>query len=424
MFSFESWDAVGMLKKILLYLCFFLTMPVWAVMDNRFRDPVLIYHPFLEDQACSAFSVQPFLETSNNSFNEYGKRDALFNFGTKYRLRELDKSLIASGRTAGTLIPTHLQGTFHSGPYNMEGRIEIQGVAFNAYAPLNDWFAVGTRGEFLHATSRMELIKNAAFDTGVILGPGDAFEVLLLKESVHKALDLNPPGRWSAFMVGDAEVYGRFFTTLDHRYKCRFLDVGASVGLVLPAADARDINSPSSIPLGGDRHWGAFLEFNADLILKQDLRAGCRLRVQNRFGQTMQQRVPVGLEPEMFGAVVGDFYVNPGYTIGFFPYFVVEELRGGLGGFVAYSLVKHKKDKFSDQRVDQSVAVNFNALTCNSSWGYSYVTLGFLYDFGQGKKCREFDPVITCKIDAPVDFLVSERSSKTYGLTMIAEVSF
>jgi hypothetical protein len=407
---------------ILCYGLIVLAFSTEAVMDNRYRDNALMRYPFLVEDLSAFFLIQPFLETAHDAFDQYGKTTGQFDFGTHYRLREVERALLASGRIDDRIIPTNMQGNLVIGPYLMDGRIETQGIAFQVYAPLSNCFAVGARGEFLHGNSRMEMTRDVDFDR-VINGPGDEREVFLIKEQAAKALDLDPAS-WSAFMVGDLELYGRIFTSMDHAYKCRYFNAGANLGMILPAADARDINNPASIPLGGNRHWAVFGEASIDAILKQNIRAGLWIRLQHRFSRQSELRVPTAREPEMFGAVVGQIEVEPGLTGAFSPYFLFEELREGFGAYVSYMLVGHKEDSFCDRRKDKTVPINFDALTCVSDWGLEYISVAFLYDFSYGHQERCLNPIVSLKVDAPVHFLLTKRASKTYGASLVVEASF
>ena len=56
------------------------------------------------------------------------------------------------------------------------------------------------------------------------------------------------------------------------------------------------------------------------------------LEVIKRIPRTTIARMPmVASEPYIFGPIIGEAHINPGATLGFSPYFVLENLRGGLG---------------------------------------------------------------------------------------------
>ena len=268
----------------------------------------------------------------------------------------------------------------------------------------------------------MTLFENPAFDRNSP-SQGSLRELVLVEEAIYKALEVEP-ALWSDTVLGDSELYVRLFDHQNYAYKCRFIDAGLSLGVIFPIAPARDIFNPASIPLGGNRHWGYFIEGDIDALLRYDMRAGFALRVQKRWARIDRLRVATNKEPSMYGAVIGDFRVDSGVTVMFSPYYIQEGLREGFGIRAAYMGVKHFTDKFGDARNDQSVSVNFDALKDESKWGHDYVSLTFLYDFAYGKVERCFEPVIGLTVDVPVNFWAAQRSANTYGIVFDFEMNW
>ncbi len=396
-----------------------------GVIDDRYRDPVLNHQVFVspDPETCTIFLTQLFVESAHHASNQYGKEVGLFDIGPIYTLKSLDNALLQSGRIQQSLIPTYWQAGLTQAPYNMVGRLQTEGITFHWYHDLSDHWAFGVRGEGLHASARMELVRDPAFDRGFVFGPGDRNQLQILQEEISEALGVEAP-IWDAYMLGDLEVYARLYTAKPYAYKCRYVDAGIALGLIVPAAPHRDINNPASILMGGNRHWGMFLEGSVDAIVRHDIRAGFLARYQQRFSRVDLLRVPTSEEALPFGAVVGDIRVSPGPVFMFAPYLIKENLRDGFGMRVGYTLVKQFKDCFADRRVDQSVPINFAVLRETSEWGLDYVTLGFLYDFAYDKVERNFEPVISITVDAPVDFIVNSRAGRTWGVALSMEASF
>jgi len=410
--------------KRAFYFCLLsIIAPLYGIVDNRFRDPALNNKVFIvhDPEACTTFEGQLFVETAKHSFG-CDQRTGLFELSSPYKLRQLDQALLASGRIEQSLIPSYWLGVLTEGRYVMSGHLQTQGFGFHFRQQYASHWELGVRGEILHANSRLTLIKDQAFDTG-LGGQGNQNELTLLQESIHKALDLCP-ALWSDTVFGDMELYTRLFAHKNYAYKCRFIDAGLSFGIILPAAPARDIFNPASIPLGGNRHWGCFVDADLDAVLRYDMRAGFYLRVQKRFSRVDRLRVAQSGEPSMYGSVIGNFKVDPGVTVMFSPYFIQEGLREGFGIRIAYMGVKHFSDSFSDRRSDQSIEVNFDALKEESKWGKDYVTLSFLYDFAYGRVEHYFEPVIALTVDAPVDFWATERAAKTFGIAFALEMNY
>jgi len=392
--------------------------------SNQFLVPFLNYNRYLSEKIESRFAVQPFILRADSSFDCHGRLTGLFNFEMPgYDFRQIDKALIASGRTGESLLRTDLEKILVFAPYFMEGKLDVRGIAADFYAPMTGWLGVGGRWSAMQVNSRMELCPDRTMFSKFSLGPGDERELILTRERAHRLLDLEVMC-FTEESPGDLDVYLRFFTSCEYEYKTRFFETGLSIGGLFPFAEAREINNPASISAGNNGHFGIYLEGNLDAILKEDLRAGVMLRFEQLFSRRGTYRVPALNEPMRFGSIVGEMNVNPGFTFAFYPYLLFERLRGGFGGFLGYTLVKHFKDKWVDIREDQTVPSNLNGMISNSDWGVSHVRIGALYDFSEWGCQREFNPVLHFMVDVPVDWLVGRNSFKTYGFSLIAEITF
>ena len=56
-----------------------------------------------------------------------------------------------------------------------------------------------------------------------------------------------------------------------------------------------------------------------------------------------------------------------------------------------------------------------------SEWASEYVNVGALYDFAKDSKERNFKPIITFAVDIPVQFLITKRVAKTFGISLTVE---
>ena len=424
------WADKKIKNLVIIAISFFASFfPLQGVIDNRWRDPALNHQVFVspDPDTCTILVLQPFFESAHHSFDCFGKDTGLFDITQLYTLKGLDDALLATGAIAQSLIPTFWAAALTQGPYFMRGKFQTQGIAFHWYHDISNHWAFGMRGEGLHANARMELVRDdALFDGGLLVNvsnPGNERELTLLQEKLHAALEVQP-AIWDDWMLGDFELYARLYSTKPYAYKCRHLDAGIALGLLIPAAPFRDINNPASLPMGGDRHWGLFLEGTLDAIVRHDIRAGFLLRYQQRFSRVDRLRVATAKEPLNFGAVVGDIRVTPGPTVMFAPYLIKENLRDGFGMRVGYTLVQHFRDSFSDCRADRTVPINFDILRNASVWGLDIATLGFLYDFAYDKVERHFEPVISIMVDVPVNFAASSLAAQTFGVAISMEASF
>lgn len=420
-----------MLRKInriicsIIFFVFLLIPKVYGVVaDNRFLVPFLNYNKYLADTATPRFAIQPFLLRADSSLDVYGGLVGLFDFELpNYDLKNIDNALILSNRSKESIFRSDLRDILVFAPYSMEGKLDVQGISTDFYIPVNDYFAFGGRWAAMQVNSRIELLPDLTMFSKYSLGPGDEKELSFSRERAHELLGLEQPC-FSKFVPGDLELFARLFTTCEYEYRLRFFEAGVSLGFLFPVAPERDINNPASIEVGGNGHYGLYVEANLDAILKQDLRAGFTLRLQKRFSQRGIYRVPVENEPTRFGALVGEMEVKRGATAIFSPYVMFERLRGGLGGFLGYTLVKHFKDNWTDVREEQTIQANLDWLVESSQWGISHVRVGAFYDFSEWGGQRCFNPVVHFVADIPVDWIIGKNACKTYGFSLIAEFSF
>ena len=406
-------------------LCAFLICPfIEGMIDNRFVVPYLCHKPFLSYRDSWFHGVvQPFAMTTRRSYDEFEDKRGLFEINGNYNQVDIDNALILSGRTTESLFRSDLRGLFQSLPWAMGGRLEIYGVALQGYLALTDYFGLGASWAFMHVNSRLRLKRDTEVLGSLIVGAGDAREIFLTKEQMNKALGLTP-GIYITNTPSDGELYARFAYVRDYICKLQHLDVALKLGVLVPTAKARAINNPASFSVGGDKHWGLYGEFTGDFILKQDLRAGFLINISKRLKRTACHRMPVCSEPINFGAVVGNAQVNPGITVGFSPYVTFECVRDGLGFRLAYTLVHHKNDQWSDRREVRDVPVNLTRVENLSEWSREYLTLGVLYDFAYDKQVRGSTPVVSLTWDIPVSGIITKRAFKTHGVSFIIESDF
>ncbi|MCL5436577.1 MAG: hypothetical protein M1549_01710 [Candidatus Dependentiae bacterium] len=368
--------------------------------------------------------VQPLAMQADHSYNQYGTEEPLFEYGdVTYSARYLDKALLAAGTTRRSLLRSDWQSRLTRGPYIMGGTLSAYGAAVACYYPFANHVGVGIHTGAMKLMSAFHLARNIEGFEGAIFGPGDEYDLQVLQQQLHDALSINGYSS-NRFTMFDTELYLHFFVVHDYQYLCRLVDAGLSLGVVAPTGKKRSPFDPASVPAGGDGRWGCYVEGNLDAILKQDLHAGLLVRVQKRLPNTSLQRMPVGDEPTMFGAIVGPARVNPGLTYIVSPYAMFEHLRDGFGLYLGYSITKHHQDYWTDERCDQSVPVKLNVLQEQSVWAAERVLVGIFYDLDLGSREYRFNPIISANLEIPVAWVMAERSAITYGLSLGVEMHF
>jgi hypothetical protein len=408
-----------MIKRLIS--CMFIASSLQAmVFDNRYLP--LFLKPYV--RRCDAFShfrFQPFFMRADRAFGDMATIH-LPDLEGSYDLRVLGRALSKTGVEDFLRSDLRTRGNI---PWEREGHLEAQGLALYYEYAFNDWFSVGINTLFAHISSRHEF-----FLRGEQFPQGDREALFEARDRIHKELGITP-AFFSKTGFGDTDIFIRFGSIWEYLLKCRRIDAGIKFGVLCPTASDRELNNPASIGLGGERHWGAYMDLEGQWELKEDLFFGLMVRASKRFKKTRTLRIPLLGEPFQYGVLKGPVSVNPGWTFVFNPYFMIQGLREGFGASVQYVLVSHLRDSLTDLRPlkEQERFKSFEPfrplepIHARSSWGMEYVSVGAFYDFG---KIREHPlyPKISAYWDIPVEWLVSKRSSKTHSLSLMLELDF
>lgn len=397
----------------------------WGMfLDNRFLVPSLDRRFFLRPREETALEIQPFFLSADRSFDQYGHDAGLFEYGeTRYGLRYLDNALVSAGTIPKSLVRSDWQSRFTNGPYGMEGIFDAHGVGFAFFAPVSEHCGFGIRTGLLKMNSGIHMVRDSEGFENIIAGAGDEYDLQELQQNVHEKLGIKSLIS-SEYSATDTECYLKLFSVHDYAYLCRLVDASLSLGFIAPTAKKRNIFNPASIPAGGDGHWGLFIEGDLDAVLKQDLRAGLILRAQQRLNNTRCERMPVGAEPPLFGALIGEATVKPGLTFVISPYFMFEHLRNGFGLALGYTLVKHLRDGWIDCRKNQDVVANLEPLCRDSSWTSERIYCGIFYDMDWASRDYRFTPIVSLNVDIPVAWVDGKKSAETYGVSVGIEMHF
>ena len=402
--------------KRLICLSFFVSTCQAMVFDNRFL-PFLLKPVYLSDNANFHITIQPFFMQAEKAFSETS-RVTIPDICGNYDQRVLAQTFPLRG------LPDPLRSDFQlrtSIPWIRNGRLDAQGLTFMYEQAINTWLSVGFNTLFLHAAMRHEFFFADAVSG---LPVGDKNYLLQSKEQINSELGLCP-ALFSKTGFGDIDFYMRAHYGWEYILRCRRIDAGYKFGLLIPTAQARDIDNPASIPFGGNRHWGIYGSLDTEWELREDLIIGIMGRASKRFKRSDTMRVPLLSEPAEYGALKAPVTVDPGWTFVFNPYVRLEEIREGLGFQVLYYLVTHLEDSYVDGRTrEQKKALpsNICSLEPCSSWGAEYVSIGAFYEFGD--VCRGIYPKLSAYWDMPVDWLVSKRAAKTNSVSIMVEVEF
>lgn len=380
------------------------------VFDNRFIP--LIQRPILRvDDSQSEFASKFFVTTANKSLSMTQQDEELSDIFGKFDQVELAKGIQANGKP--NPLPSEFQGHFAKIPWLVDGKRQSQGVAFAWHQQLYKYISTGFSWLFMRVESRHTFKFNSAATEPRIIRSGDAVLLDDNRRDMFKEINIRE-GNTAQLGFGDIDWYMRFGNTWDYTLRFRRIDAGFRVGALFPTGLTRELDRPASIPFGGNGHWGMYVAADGLFELREDWKAGFQLRLNKRFSKTRYHRMPAAKEPSIWGAVVAPACVNPGATLIFAPYFMLDNLRQGLTLGLNLTLTWHQKDCW---RTNCETA-QLQEVERRSEWRSEYFTINVLYDFGKVSMKRELNPILTFRWDVPSTLFIAQGVNRTQRVTL------
>lgn len=408
--------------RYLLISTVFTIFPCFAmIFDNRFFP--FIQKPYITVDGRSSYATIDFFLTEANSAIGKDKRDVgIPELYGPYDQGELAQAFVAAG------MPNPLKSEWQGKkiPWRLEGKIKSQGSTFSYRQKVSGPFYVGLDGYFMRLDSWQEFFLTKDAKNNLSLTPSDIIELDDTRRAMHSAIGLYGNHAQDSGM-GDLELYFRIGKEFEYELRCRRIRPGINSGIIFPVSPKRNVSYPSSVPFGGDGHWGWYISGDVEFELKEDLKSGVLLRLNNRFARTLIKRLPIKNEPAIFGLYVGPVRIKPGVTFIFSPYVSMENIRDGLGIQVQYTLTTHDDDCYRDIRSEQeriACPLNLKNVYELSSWGSDYFSLNVFYDFGKVKVDRAFYPIVRFSWDIPASIFVAENVCKTNKVSLGIECNF
>lgn len=386
------------------------------VWDNRYI-PLIPHQRLLIKGLPSVFAVDAFFLTASRATSTQEEGTGIPEiFGT------FDQGTLSDALDiAGISNPLRSDWRGFKIPWGVNGKLQGQGAQFFYHQAITKHFSLGVSWLFMRVNSSLNfLLKNDSNDNSakIAFGPSDRDQLDNELRAMFREIRIVHSNSDQAGF-GDIDAYLRLGKIWKYTLKCRHIEAGARIGALMATGVKRVLDEPASIPFGGNGHWGIYGELDSLFEVKEDMKLGFLLRLSKRFARTQCERLPVAGEPFIFGATTGFLDVNPGVTANIAPYFVLENLREGLGISVQYTLTAHQKDDLSDARADRkAIPVRLGRPEDDSSWISSYFTINVLYDFGRAKVKREFDPVISLCWDVPTMVFGPKRSLQTHKVAV------
>ncbi len=393
------------------------------VMDNR-------YFPWLPhvyngtDSRHGCLYVEPFFITASSAWKTtpaVRDREVGYpNLQGSLDYYNLAQALVLDGME--NPIPAQWQFA-HPFPVDMPGTFEGQGLSLAGYIPVHNHIGIGGSLFFLRLIAQANITPSADTISKLNLSTAGNQAQFNQLTQTFESLVQTQDGYWNQTGVSDIDLYIKGFDIQEYVYWCRKIDKSAVIGLLIPTGVQSSANFIGSVPFGGNGFWGWYFSPKIEIELKEDWKAGFEWRIEKRFARTVQHRICIANESNLFAPVQGPLYINQGATAAFVPYIALENMREGLGISFKYSYIVHEMDKFTDMREVKVPAANFTNMMKNSRWAQEYATLELLYDLSF-KHNWSYKPLCTLTWDIPLNVMGSRGASKTTRVAVGLTVDF
>lgn len=388
-----------------------------TIYDNRFI-PLFTPQQFFIEGLPSAYELDFVAVTASEAFARDERTVGIPELFGIFDLNTLATSLLEI--TGKSPLRSDLLG--RELPFFVNGRIQGEGFFMRYCQSLSEHFTIGCEILFLKTNSRQTFRLN--MDKVRNLKPGDINEIEQSRRLAFEEIGLIENNA-AQHGIGDIDLYVRGSKMWDYTLKCRRIYAGLTFGGFVPTGVKTNLKSAASIPYGGNGFGGFYLKGDSLFEIKEDIKVGFLLEISKRIPRTTIARMPmVASEPYIFGPIIGKAHINPGATLAFSPYFVLENMRGGLGVGVHYTLTSHWKDSWCDRRDNLQFPVDLSQVIKTSKWGSDYFTIDIFYDFGKQDTRHVIDPILFFRWDVPAMLFVSHNVPKTNKVSLGIELAY
>jgi hypothetical protein len=405
-------------KNFLLIVLLCMTQVTRAeIYDNRFI-PLFAPQQFFVPGLPSSYEFEFVAITASQAFARDEKTVGIPEIFGVFDLNTLATSILTI--TGESPLRSDLLG--QELPFNVSGRIQGQGFFMRYFQALSQHFTFGAQLLFLKTNAR----QNFLLDTQKArhLKPGDIAEIGQARRKAFEEIGL-VENNSAQHGIGDIDLYVRGGSMWEYVLKCRRIYAGLSFGGFVPTGVKTNLCNAASIPYGGNGYGGFYFKGDALFELKEDIKVGLLLEISKRVARTTVARMPMqASEPYIFGPIIGKAHISPGPTLAFSPYFLLENMRGGLGIGVHYTLTSHWRDHWEDRRGDKTIPVDLTQVIRTSKWGSDYFTIDIFYDFGKQKTKHPIDPIVFFRWDVPSMLFVSHNVPKTHKISLGFELAY
>lgn len=405
------------MKKIILSTFLLLSVSLECTFsDSRFIP--WYQQTFLRDGAPFSLRSQLFFVTGDNAYgSESVKKRGIPEVYGLFDQRQMGLAAQAVG-AVNPLDP--IWQLYNTVKWNMHGKIQGQGTSFSAEYKAHDYITLGIQTNFIHISSSQKFVLPVETIQEMGLTAAQQIELDDQRRQLLRNLGFTD-NHWSRKGFSDTLFYVRLGTSADYSYKCKFISLGTTFGLIAPTSKQRDIKHAAAIPFHAEDMAGFTWGIDAQSELKEDLWVGGYFSIGKRFSKIQERRLSVKGEAEIFGATQGDVYIDPGVTVSFSPFIRLNDIRDRFNFHLQYVYQFHARDVWSDKRINQTIPVTFTNNIKTSRWESEYLLFKIGYDYIENE---EKNLELTFGWDIPLKFLKPEESVKAQKVSIGFEYNF
>lgn len=405
-----------------LLLIFVVTTNINAMIDNRFLP---LYRPEYTRYPCkkSVFGSNVFFLFSNKGRTHDGTCVNTPEINGKFDLAKIAKAIEITGKE-NPLSPQWQ--SLPRIPWKLRGKIEGEGFWFGYEQAFGD-LSLGVSIYALKVISKQSLILPESTIKELRLDKGGESIIRQEQLTANKLLGIESL-QFSKFGLADIDLYARYGIVKEYVGQFRKIDLSVTLGTLLPTGHARNINIPSSIAFGGDKHFGLYGRTDVILDLRDDIVVGFWLEICQRFAKNKHMRFPtielVNRELIDYGASIVPVRVKPGVTTGFQLFAAYTDIQDGVGIRAGYTIINHDVDHLIDLRKDKKINIPIDEIAWKTGWLTQYVNLRLMYDFSKAVHNRKITPLLYVDWDMPVGLFESRNAIHTNRVSIGFEFNF
>jgi len=440
------------MKKVFLFFCVITQFSFFqSPVVNRYLAPA--FSPFVSETTVSkgALHVSLFASQASKIFTEKQKDRTLYEHNGileldgPYRLTSLvtalQKKAEGEGKPYVSPFAREAGGSAWAGRnlvFGAQSSLLLFGANVASEYAVTPHIRCGVDLPFMRVEARERYVFPAT-KADKSLSVANQEQVQRLRRYVNEDVGLTV-GDWTKEGIGDTTVWLSYAQRWGRKGLLRSSSLAGRFAVSLPTSSVRDERYASSIPFGGNGHWGIGVTLTPQAEIKEGWRFACPISFIGQTRTTRVRRLAQYDEADIFSPLKGKTMVQPGFTCTLYPQLTLEHATENLHVTLGWNFTKHWKDRVTDMRSDTKRVPSFVTRTqlptfslyspakqrelvdnnierkrTLSSWHTHYITLHAAYELCDLFPAKRYAPLAQFGFDYA---LSGKNHVRTYTVTM------